>query len=268
MPTHRLNGARLFYEVTGTGPWVVFAHGGEGTRLHWWAQVAALQHRFRCVTYDARGFGQSEIGDAPASDNLHRDDLLALMDHLGIERAHLVGQSMGGLAVSGVAIQTPERVDRLVMSDTPFNFATSALAEWSTLMIEKITNGFAVLDYLFAPAFDQRRPDLSYLYRALSRLNPVRDGPQGLDAYEAWRDQPIVDYRDFPVASLFIVGSEDELTLPWLMRATAAAVGGSTLVEIEGAGHSPYAEQTPYYNEVLEEFLSQSSARRAPQLLP
>ncbi|MEO5838029.1 MAG: alpha/beta fold hydrolase [Acidimicrobiales bacterium] len=260
MPTQQLNGAALCYEVTGTGPSIVFAHGGEGTRLHWWAQVAALQDRFRCVTYDARGFGQSAVGDVPPTDNIHRDDLLALTDHLEIERAHLVGQSMGGLAVSGVAIAAPQRVDRLVMSDTPFNFATAALAEWSVLMMDKITNnGFDVLEHLFAPGFDRRCPDLSYLYRALSRLNPKRDDPRGLDAYEAWRDQPVGDYRDFPVPTLFIVGTEDELTLPWLMRATAAAVGGSTLVEIEGAGHSPYAEQTARYNEVLERFLSPSS---------
>ena len=259
MPTHNLNGADLYYEVTGAGPWLVFAHGGEGTRLHWWAQVAALQHRFRCVTYDARGFGQSAVGTMPQTDNIHRDDLLALLDHLEIDRAHLVGQSMGGLAVSGVAIRAPSRVDRLVMSDTPFNFATAALAEWSVMMMDKITNGFDVLDHLFAPGFDQRCPDLAYLYRGLSRLNPVRDGPRGLEAYEAWRDQPIVDYRDFAVPTLFIVGTEDELTLPWLMRATAAAVGGSTLIEIDGAGHSPYAEQTAVYNDVLERFLSPRS---------
>jgi 3-oxoadipate enol-lactonase len=256
LPTHNLNGADLYYEVTGTGPWLVFAHGGEGTRLHWWAQVAALQRRFRCVTYDARGFGQSAVGTVPETDNIHRDDLLALLDHLAIERAHLVGQSMGGLAVSGVAISAPARVDRLVMSDTPFNFATAALAEWSVMMMDKITNGFDVLDHLFAPGFDQRCPDLAYLYRGLSRLNPVRDAPRGLEAYEAWRDQPIVDYRDFAVPTLFIVGTEDDLTVPWLMRATAEAVGGSTLIEIEGAGHSPYAEQTAIYNDALERFLS------------
>lgn len=256
MPTHNLNGADLYYEVTGNGPWLVFAHGGEGTHLHWWAQVAALQHRFRCVTYDARGFGKSAVGTVPETDNIHRDDLLALLDHLEIDRAHLVGQSMGGLAVSGVAIGAPSRADRLVMSDTPFNFATAALAEWSVMMMDKITNGFDVLDHLFAPGFDERCPDLAYLYRGLSRLNPVRDGPRGLEAYETWRDQPIVDYRDFAVPTLFIVGTEDELTLPWLIRATAAAVGGSTLIEIEGAGHSPYAEQTAIYNDALEQFLS------------
>ena len=256
MPTHKLNGTELYYEVTGTGPWIVFAHGGEGTRLHWWAQVAALQHGFRCVTYDARGFGQSAVGAMVQTDNVYRDDLLSLLDHLEIDRAHLVGHSMGGLAVSGVAISTPARVDRLVMSDTPFNFATAALAEWSTLMLDKITSGWNVFDHLFAPGFDERCPDLSYLYRGLSRLNPVRDGPNGLEAYESWRDQPIVDYREFAVPTLFIVGTEDELTLPWLMRATAEAVGGSTLVEIQDSGHSSYAEQTAVYNAVLEGFLS------------
>jgi pimeloyl-ACP methyl ester carboxylesterase len=257
LPTPRLNGADIYYEVTGSGPWLVFAHGGEGTRLHWWAQVAALQDRFRCVTYDARGFGQSTVGDLPATDNIHRDDLLALLDHLEIDHAHLIGQSMGGLAVSGLAMNAPSRVQRLVMSDTPFNFATSALAEWSVQMIDKITNrGFDVLEHLFAPGFAARRPDLYFLYRALSRLNPVRSGPRGLEAYEAWRDQPVVDYGDFPVPTLFIVGAEDELTLPWLMRATADAVGGSTFVEIEGAGHSPYAEQTEIYNEIVERFLT------------
>ena len=75
-------------------------------------------------------------------------------------------------------------------------------------------------------------------------------------AYESWRDQAVGDYRDFSVPTLFIVGTEDGLTLPWLMRATAEAVGGSTLVEIEGAGHSPYAEQTEIYNDVLERFLA------------
>jgi pimeloyl-ACP methyl ester carboxylesterase len=259
LPTHGLNGAEIYYEVTGTGPWLVFAHGGEGTRLHWWAQVAALQDRFRCVTYDARGFGQSTFGTMPPTDNVYRDDLLALLDHLHIDRAHLVGHSMGGLAVSGVAISAPQRVDRLVMSDTPFNFATAALAEWSVMMMDKITNGWDVFDHLFAPGFAARCPDLHYLYRALNRLNPERHGPQGLEAYEAWRDQPIVDYSAFAVPTLFIVGTEDELTLPPLMRATAEAVGGSTLVEIEGAGHSPFAEQPAVYNAVLEQFLSARS---------
>jgi 3-oxoadipate enol-lactonase len=251
-----VKGTQLVYEVEGDGPWVVFAHGGEGTHLHWWAQVAALRDAYRCVTYDARGFGASPFGEVPDTDNVHRDDLLGLLDHLGIERAHLVGHSMGGLAVSGVAQRHPERVDRLVMSDTPFGFATAALSEWSALMIERITNGFEVLEHLYAPDFDERAPVHACLYRALGRLNPPRRGPKGIEVYEAWRDQAPVDHSAFPVPTLFIVGSEDELTFPWLIRATADAVGGSSFLQIEGAGHSGYAERPDVFNDAVRRFLA------------
>ena len=249
-----VEGSELYYEVAGQGPPLVLVHGGEGTRIHWWQQVPVLAERFTCVTYDSRGFGASRPGTIPATASFQRDDLTALMDHLGFDRATLVGHSMGGAAVSGVAQTWPERVERLVMSDTAFVFATPALSEWAAGMIEKITAGFDVLDHAFAPGFAERQPALAHLYRALGRLNPPRTGPRGLDAYERWRDQPPVDYRSFAVPTLFIVGTEDELTEPWLIRATAAAVGGAQLVEIPGAGHSAYAEQAAAFNEAVLSF--------------
>jgi pimeloyl-ACP methyl ester carboxylesterase len=249
-----VDGTELYYEVTGDGPPMAFVHGGEGTRIHWWQQVAAFAGRFTCVTYDSRGFGSSPPGKIPSTTNMARDDLLALLDHLGFDRATLVGHSMGGAAVSGVAQTWPERVERLVMSDTAFVFATPALSEWAAGMIEKITTGFDVLDHAFAPGFSERQPALAHLYRSLGRLNPPRTGPRGFQAYERWRDQAPVDYRSFAVPTLFIVGTEDELTEPWLIRATAAAVGGSELVEITGAGHSAYAEQAAAFNEAVLAF--------------
>jgi 3-oxoadipate enol-lactonase len=233
---------------------MVLVHGGEGTRIHWWQQVPAFAERFTCVTYDSRGFGFSPSGTVPLTANFQRDDLLALLDHLGFARAFLVGHSMGGAAASGVAQTWPERVERLVMSDTAFTFATPALSEWAGAMHTKIQAGFDVLDHAFAPGFSERQPALAHLYRSLSRLNPPRSGPRGLDAYERWRDQPPVDYGSFAVPTLFIVGSEDELTEPWLIRATAAAVGRSELVEIPGAGHSAYAEQAAAFNEAVLAF--------------
>ncbi len=136
-----VDGTHLYYEVTGNGPWMVLAHGGEGTRIHWWQQVALFRNEFRCVVYDARGFGQSPMGRLPAGANVYADDLFGLLDHLGISRANLVGHSMGGLAVSGVTQQHSDRVRRLVTSDSPFNFATAALSEWSAQMLTKLANG-------------------------------------------------------------------------------------------------------------------------------
>jgi pimeloyl-ACP methyl ester carboxylesterase len=235
---------------------MVLAHGGEGTRIHWWQQVAALAPRYRCVTYDMRGFGSSPTGEAYRTDNPLRDDLLGLLGHLGIERAVLVGHSMGGLAVSGVAQAHPDRARALVMSDSPFNFATAALAEWAGQMAAKIPAGFNVFDHLYGPDFEARRPDLFYLYNALNRLSITDEPPRGVEVYEAWQRQPTEDYRSFAVPTLFIVGTEDELTVPWLMRSTAEAVGGAELVEIEHAGHSAYAEQADAFIAAVMRFCS------------
>jgi pimeloyl-ACP methyl ester carboxylesterase len=251
-----VNGTELYYEMAGDGDWMVLAHGGEGSRIHWWRQVAAFASRYRCVTYDMRGFGSSPTGEAHRSDNPLRDDLLGLLGHLGIERAVLVGHSMGGLAVSGVAQADPERARALVMSDSPLNFATAALAEWAGQMAAKITAGFNVFDHLYAHDFEARRPDLFYLYNALNRLSITGEPATGVEAYEAWQRQPIGDYRSFPVPTLFIVGTDDELTLPWLVRATAEAVGKAELVEIEHAGHSAYAEQADAFNAAVMRFCS------------
>lgn len=242
----------LFYEIDGDGPWVIFAHGGDGNHLCWHRQVAALKHRYRCLAYDAPGFGLTPA-DA-------KGDLLSLMDELAIDRAVLVGHSMGGLAVSAVAQAHSNRVRGLVMSDTPFGFFTPALSRWAAEMLVKISAGFNVLDHLFAPDFAKREPEAHHLYQAICRMrlpaSTPRERPDFSAAYIAMRDAPRGDYSAFPVPALFIVGDRDALTLPWLIEATAQAVGGSDFAVIEGAGHSPFYERTAEYNRALDGFLA------------
>src|SRR6185437_5206577 len=171
MPRVAVSGCKLYYEIEGEGDWLVFAHGGDGNHLCWWKQVAAFKDRYRCLTYDARGYGLSDTSEQPV-DAVHSaaDDLLALMDHLDIGRAILVGHSMGGMAVSGVSHCRPERVRALVMSDTPFGFQTAALSRWAVQMMEKIANGFDVMEKLFAPGYAEREPEMHALYQAICRM--------------------------------------------------------------------------------------------------
>lgn len=263
MPRVSLNDCKLYYEVEGQGDWLVFAHGGDANHLCWWKQVAALKDRYRCLTYDARGYG---LSDSPQRvvDAVHTagDDLLALMDHLDIGHAVLVGHSMGGIAVSGVSHSRPERVRGLVMSDTPFGFQTAALSRWAIQMMDKISNGFNVMEHLFAPGFAKREPEMNGLYQAICRMRvgdlPARPADdEVLEPYRRMRDAIPGDYSAFPIPSLFIVGDQDELTLPWLMEETAAMVRGAKLVTIPGAGHSPFFEQSKLYNAALEAFLKE-----------
>src|ERR1017187_6453415 len=89
-----------------------------GNHLSWWQQVPYFMRSFECITVDQRGFGLSPDPDG-VFNGAHASDLSALLDHLEIDRAVLIGQSMGGWTIVGYALEHPERVAAMVMADTP-----------------------------------------------------------------------------------------------------------------------------------------------------
>ena len=108
----------LYYERVGAGAPIVFLHGLGGNHLSWWQQVPYFMRSFECITVDQRGFGLSSDPD-DLFNRAHASDLGALLDHLKIDKAVLVGQSMGGWTIVGYALEHPERVAAMVMADTP-----------------------------------------------------------------------------------------------------------------------------------------------------
>lgn len=259
MPTIKIDDIDLYYEVEGDGEWAFFAHGGGGTHLSWWQQVYALRDRYKCVTYDARGSGQS--GGTADAGNGDRE-LLALMDHLKVDKAFLNGWSAGGSAVSKVAQAHPERVHALIMTCCVFGFQTPVLSKWAGEMLDKFAKGFRIGDHSRGSGFAQRDPKSAYLNAALGRLNS-RVRPVAADAYtqrfgsayEQMRDAKPGDYSKFSVPTLFIVGENDELQVPWLVRGTAELVNGAQIVEIPDVGHGPPVELPGVYNQVLMSFM-------------
>src|ERR1700676_3061572 len=119
----------LFYEVHGEGPAVVFAHGAGGTHMSWWQQVPVLSQKFKCITIDHRTFGYSRDVAGGPGPRAFMKDLTELLDSLGIQKAALVGQSMGGTTVLGFASAHPERVSALIMSDTIGGYSDSEIAD-------------------------------------------------------------------------------------------------------------------------------------------
>src|SRR5271154_5548545 len=108
----------LYYERVGAGAPLVFLHGLGGNHLSWWQQVPYFMRSFECITVDQRGFGLSPDTDG-SFNRAHSSDLGALLDHLKIGKAVLIGQSMGGWTIVGYALEHPERVTAMVMCDTP-----------------------------------------------------------------------------------------------------------------------------------------------------
>jgi pimeloyl-ACP methyl ester carboxylesterase len=122
MPMLTVNGVRLHYQQAGFGPDVVLVHGVTGDLSIWFLcqAIQTLSRTHRVTAFDLRGHGYSDAPSSGYTSADHAADVLALMDRLGAERAHLVGHSFGGVIVLHVAALAPERVESLVLSDPYF----------------------------------------------------------------------------------------------------------------------------------------------------
>src|SRR5262249_31711367 len=123
------DGFRLYYEDTGgNAAAILFLHGAGGNHLSWWQQVPVFAEEYRCVTVDQRSFGQSLVAPGGMDPTALATDALALLDHLGIARAALVAQSMGGWAAVGAAVRAPERFWAIVLANTVGNLTNDDIA--------------------------------------------------------------------------------------------------------------------------------------------
>ena len=250
MPKAPVNGIELYYESTGEGPAVLFAHGRGGNHLSWWQQVPVFSQDYRCITFDHRGFGQSLNPPAEPGRDAFVDDLRALLDHLAIDSAFLVAQSMGGLTCLGFALAYPQRAKGLVLGDT-----TGGIGEDS--VVDIIVNRQAPDDVMLravAPGFRDSDPAKAFLYREISLMNPPKElEPNGFTSGEGPKAQELAQMG---VPTLLIVGSEDVVMPPAAMELSHKLIPGSRLETVAGAGHSVYFEQPDIFNRLVLDFLA------------
>jgi pimeloyl-ACP methyl ester carboxylesterase len=161
MPFADVNDQHIYFEDSGgSGAPVIFSHGYLMDHEMFEPQVAALSGEFRCITWDERGFGQTEARD-PFSYWDSADDALALLSHLGIDAAFLVGMSQGGFLSMRAALRAPERVRGLGLIDTQSGVeAEEARPLFEGMAVEWLTNGLsdplidAVAATIMSPGYD------------------------------------------------------------------------------------------------------------------
>jgi len=255
-----VNGVVLHHEVRGRGdgPTVVFSNS-LGTDFRIWNEVsAALEPNYRVVLYDKRGHGLSEATPQPYRMDDHVSDLAALLDHLGVKQAVVVGLSVGGMIAQGIAAARPDLVKALVLCDTAHKIGT---AEAWNARIDAVNAygiasiGDAIMERWFTPGYrTPENPDFVGYTNMLTRT-PV-DGYAGTCA--ALRDTDLTASTSaLKLPVLCIVGDQDGSTPPDLVRTTANLIEGSRFEIVEGAGHIPCVEQPKQTIALITGFLKE-----------
>jgi 3-oxoadipate enol-lactonase len=251
MPYAKVNGIDLYYEVHGDGPPMVLSHGVGSNHRHWWQQIPRFAKTFKVIVFDHRGFGlSSEDGKGPKS---FVDDVVGLLDHLQIQKAAMVGQSMGGITVTGFASRFPERVSALVLSCSGGGIVP---VKYSPEIINAIQNCKNYLEFskvtLEQDGFQSRYPELSFLFESLTQLNDKVD----LKLLSTLRDLKH-DIAPIQVAGIptLLIGGEDDHGVNDSLKQLKDLIPDSTLQIIENAGHLLFFESAQRYNDIVEAFL-------------
>lgn len=251
-------GVRLFYRDSGgTGVPVVFLHAYTADSRGWEHQVPVFTAAgYRFIAFDRRGWGQSVIDESGPQPGTAVDDLVALLDHLKIDRVHLVGTGAGGFVVLDAALSISSRLGSVVVActqgglqyfDQPFQDIIQARLR--SPEFDKLSVEFHEL----GPSYRAANPEGTRRWLANERASRVpRSGPSP----RALRNRiTLAQLGTIEVPLLFIAGGADLYAPPSLMRLLAARVKHSEFVVVPEAGHAAYWEEPDLFNDAVLTFI-------------
>jgi len=261
---HRIfNNNKMFFVDRGNpaGIPVVLVHGMTFDHRMWLPQIRALKKSgYRVIAYDLRGHGNSGVGDGQYTYGMLVEDLLGLLDHFELDRAVLCGLSMGGAVVLRFMEMHPERVRALILCDTRTEADSDETRRWREQAIASIKKEGLVpfteqfLRSVFAAGSFEAWPESIDLIRKTILRSSARGICGALLAQAARTDTSAVLSR-IRVPTLFLVGSEDVMTPPEVVRSLHVRAPGSEFAVIPRAGHAPNIENPEEFTRKMLEFL-------------
>jgi pimeloyl-ACP methyl ester carboxylesterase len=272
-----LDSIPLAYTEAGKGPeTILFIHGLSGTRRHWEQTLPALSKEYRTMAVDLPGYGESRLQEVPEESLMHffAKSLLALMDSLSIAKVHVVGHSMGGQIAMLLALEHPERIQKLVLV-APAGIETFSEAEAQGLRTfaantypqklseAQIRQNYALNFYQMPEAAEsliQERLALNDSFYFPTYANVL------IKAVEGMLDEPVASrLKELEPSTLLLFGEDDQLipnrylhpglTTEALARQGQQAIPESQLIMLPEAGHLLMFEQPEAFNQTLKNFL-------------
>jgi 3-oxoadipate enol-lactonase len=255
----KANGISINYQVDGPegAPWLVLSNSLATNLTMWDDQARELGRGFRVLRYDQRGHGATEAPAGRYPFDLLIADALALMDALAIRKAHFAGLSMGGATALGLAQKHPDRLDRVIVCDSPCQSTPTSSQQWEERIAVAQKQGMEALveptiARWFPPEVIKTNPPHVDTVRQMIRSTPMK-GFIGCAAALADHDYAAaVATVTRPV--LFLVGEKDAAAAP--MRKLNEALPGSRYVELAGAGHISNLDQPEGFTRAVKDFLA------------
>ena len=253
----RRGNAEIYYEVTGRGPAVVFAHGLGGNHLSWWQQVAHFAATRTCVVFAHRGFPPSSPAPGRTAPDAYADDLARLIEELELKDPALVAQSMGGWTCVEYALREPGKVRALVMASTSGTLDFNQIEDKEIQTWVRRSPG-ALGDLQsrgIHPAAGERmareQPALAQLYWQISELAPASFREEVRQKIRQQRNRAPSLLAELPMPVLFITGDEDWVFPPAAGPALARLAPKGSAVRVPAAGHSVYFERAAQFNDIV-----------------
>jgi len=269
MPYANADGVKLYYEETGSGLPVIFVHEFAGDHRSWEPQVRFFSRRYRCVAYNARGYPPSDVpGEMAAySQAIAADDIAHLLRHLGIDRAHVVGLSMGGFATLHFGLRHPGMARSLVVGGCGYGSVPEQRAQFQA-DAERVAQRFETLgtaavapEYAEGPYRVQFQAKDPRGWAEFARLLAEHSASgAALTLRGVQKARPSVwelegDLRRMTVPTLIVTGDEDEPCLePSLFLKRAIPTAG--LWVVPKTGHTVNLEEPELFNRALQDFFS------------
>ena len=265
MPKATVNGIDMYYEVHGKGVPLVMIQGFAGNHQAWFFQTPVFQKYYRVIIFDNRGIGKTDKSSEPYTIKAMAEDVIGLMDYLNIDKAHVLGLSLGGMVAQEVAISYPERVIKLVLGSTfasievndiqPELMEALGIRESSTDVDISNMDFRKLMNFMVSSAFNKRLWRMILL--SLSKYSMKSINPEGhFKQMSAISSYSTLDRLHLIKAStLVITGTGDRIISPGASEVIASHIPNAKLVLVKGGSHAFFMEMRGRFNKEVLGFL-------------
>lgn len=276
MPIANVNGINLHYEDCGQGDPIVWIAGtgiGGGVWDLW--QTPHFKPHYRCITFDLRGTGTSDSPETGYSVRTFADDVIGLVEHLGLEPAHFVGVSLGSAIIQELALARPDLVRSATMVSTWSSTRREThIRRWFDARLLTLRSGASIdvfrafAFWMSSPTIIDMEPDLQSQVETFFAANSAA---QPLHAYighfEADLQHDTMDrLGEITCPTLVVYGEEDLITLPRYNETVADRIPGAQRKVIAVAGHFAWVERGAQLNEIIDQFLTGLNWQVSPRV--